>query len=251
MTAVMQTGKTPGFPVRRFIRELTAKQQPNLPRFRLENLCYLWMKILKGNPHLMKFNLLTLLVSIVSFSQAYAQTPAAKTANASAGTAPVSMSQTTNPHLTLTDSQIVEIVRVANEADIDGGKSAEKKATSTEVKNFAKEMVRDHTAANRKILAFAKSEHMVPQPNDTSNGMQKMTKVTADHLSEVKREDFDREYILAEMTMHKEVLTSLDDDLIPGTKNARLKAILKDARKMVSDHLEKAKAIDTKLISNR
>jgi putative membrane protein len=208
------------------------------------------MKILKGNSHLMKFNLL-LLTSLVSVSQVYAQTPAPITANAAAGAAPVSMGKTVNPQQKLTDSQIVEIVRVANVADIDGGKFAQKKATSKDVKNFAKEMVKDHTAANAKILAFAKSEHMVPQPNDTSTGMQKMTKVTSDHLSEVKPADFDREYILAEMTMHKEVLTSLDDDLIPSTKNARLKAILKDARKMVSNHLEKAKAINTALTSDQ
>ena len=41
-------------------------------------------------------------------------------------------------------------------AEVDLGKTAEKKASSPEVKRFAEHMVKDHSAANKKLEALAK-----------------------------------------------------------------------------------------------
>jgi len=49
----------------------------------------------------------------------------------------------------VTDAQIASIVVTANQVDIDAGKIAEARATSHEVKTFARLMVTDHTGVNK------------------------------------------------------------------------------------------------------
>lgn len=149
------------------------------------------------------------------------------------------------------DSQIVEIVKVANDTDIKGGKMAQKKSKREDVKAYAKEMVKDHSAANEKLKKLDSKEKIKMTENDTSRGMKEMAKHTEAHLKSVKAEDFDREYMDSELTMHQEVLDSLDNSLIPSAKDESLKALLKDARQMVSEHLEKAKKISVAITSKK
>jgi putative membrane protein len=149
------------------------------------------------------------------------------------------------------DAQIVAIVKAANDTEIDAGKLAVKRAKRADVKAFAKEMIQDHSEANRKLAKVKSLTKMMSRENETSRGIRKMAAVSAKHLKSVKPADFDREYIDAQLSDHQQVLTALNEDLIPHAQNADLKNFLQDAKQMVSGHLEKAKKIQTAMTSGK
>src|SRR3954465_15183313 len=59
-----------------------------------------------------------------------------------------------------TDTQFLAKAIQDGMAEVDMGKTAEKKASNPEVKKFAERMVKDHTAAGKKLQALAK-EHKI------------------------------------------------------------------------------------------
>jgi putative membrane protein len=66
-----------------------------------------------------------------------------------------------------TDPQIAAIVVTANQVDIDAGKLAESKTTSTPVKQFAERMVTDHTGVNQAATDLVHKLGVTPEDNST------------------------------------------------------------------------------------
>ncbi len=73
----------------------------------------------------------------------------------------------------LTDPQIAHIAYTAGEIDIKAAKQALAKSRNKEVRAFAQQMVRDHTAVNKQALALVKKLKVTPQDNDTSRSLLK------------------------------------------------------------------------------
>src|ERR1051325_5304423 len=65
-----------------------------------------------------------------------------------------------------TDPQIAMIAVVADAVDIDAGSMAAKKTKNKLVREFAKTMVRDHTAVNGQATALAKNIGRIPEGGD-------------------------------------------------------------------------------------
>lgn len=143
----------------------------------------------------------------------------------------------------MTDPQIVAVVMGANSADSAAGAMATTKGTSTEVKQFGKQMVTDHGAANKQLMELTKKLNIMPEQNATSQ------KMAADAQAEMQKQQgltgtaYDREYIDHEVTLHQQVLDALDKTLIPAAQNAELKALLEKIRGVVSAHLDHAKQV--------
>ena len=146
-----------------------------------------------------------------------------------------------------TDAQILAIVTAANQADIDGGKLAQQKATSADVKAFGADMVKDHTQMQADGDAAAKKASLTPEENEASKQMTADAKANADKLAGLDGDAFDKAYVEGEVTMHQEVLDTLDNVLIPAAQNADLKTALQGARAKVAEHLEHAKTLQGKL----
>ena len=72
-----------------------------------------------------------------------------------------------------TDPQIAHIAYTAGNLDIAAGKQALKMSHNAAVRDFAQEMVRDHTAVNDKALALVKKLHVTPAANPTSAALTK------------------------------------------------------------------------------
>src|SRR3954453_5459707 len=70
------------------------------------------------------------------------------------------------------DAQIAHIAYTADNIDIQMGQLALRKSKNAQVRDFAQEMVRDHTAVNDKALALVKKLGVQPQDNDTSRALQ-------------------------------------------------------------------------------
>ena len=63
------------------------------------------------------------------------------------------------------DAQIAHIAYTAGQIDIGAAKLALQKSKNKEVRAFAQDMVRDHTAVNQKALALVKKLKVKPEDN--------------------------------------------------------------------------------------
>jgi putative membrane protein len=146
-----------------------------------------------------------------------------------------------------TDAQIAAIVVTANQVDIDAGKLAESKAHAADVKAFGQRMVTDHTGVNKAASELVQKLNVTPEPNATSESLQKGGDQNLAKLKTLSGAAFDKAYIDHEVTYHEAVVGAMDKTLIPSAKNAELKALLVKVRPAFETHLEHAKKIQSEL----
>ena len=138
------------------------------------------------------------------------------------------------------DAQIAAIVVTANTVDIDAGKLAQKRSKNKEVKQFAKQMVTDHTGVNKQATALATRLKVTPEASDTSKSLKDGGDANISKLKGLKGKEFDKAYVDNEVTYHQAVIDALDKTLIPNAKNAELKDTLVKVRPAFVAHLEHA-----------
>lgn len=145
------------------------------------------------------------------------------------------------------DAQIAMIAVVADQVDIDAGKLAAEKSSDPKVKEFAELMVRDHTSVNQQAAALAKKLNLTPEPSATSKVLKKGGEKNMARLAKLNGAAFDKAYVDHEVAYHEQVLSALDQTLLPNTKNAELKQLLESARPVFVSHLEHAKHLQASL----
>ena len=134
------------------------------------------------------------------------------------------------------DSQIAHIAYTAGQIDVAAAKQALVKSHNVKVRDFAQEMVRDHTAVNDQALALVKKLHVTPQRNSTSASLQKSATAERAKLAKLHGAVFDKAYANNEVAYHKTVNGALENTLIPSAKNAELKSLLQTGLKLFQEH---------------
>lgn len=146
-----------------------------------------------------------------------------------------------------TDPQIAHIAYTAGNLDIEAAKQALKMSHNAAVRDFAQEMVRDHTAVNDKALALVKKLKVTPEANPTSASLTKAADAERAKLSKLTGAAFDREYVNNEVAFHKTVNGALASTLIPSAHNAELKSLLETGLNLFKEHQAHAEQLAAKL----
>jgi putative membrane protein len=136
----------------------------------------------------------------------------------------------------LNDAQIAHIAYTAGQIDITAAKQAIKKATNPAVKEFARDMERDHQAVNVKALALVKKLNVTPEDNATSQALSKAAAGKLAELGKLSGAAYDRAYVESEVAYHKTVNGALRDTLIPNAQNAELKSLLQTGLQLFEAH---------------
>jgi len=147
---------------------------------------------------------------------------------------------------TWTDANIVAMLDEANAADSTASSIAATKATSSEVREFARRMMRDHHQLRAQGAALAKKLNVTPAaPSD--DPVPAMAQDETNTLnSTAKGKDFDKAYIDAEVNAHKAVL-DLATKAAGQTQNSELKNLIQKAAPVIQGHLVKAESIQKSL----
>lgn len=143
----------------------------------------------------------------------------------------------------LTDPQIAHIAYTAGLLDIEGAKQALSKSTNKDVRAFAEDMMRDHTAVNDKALALVKKLNVTPEDNDTSRALTEQAAAKRAELSKLDGSEFDKAYIANEVAYHKTVNGALETTLIPSANNPELKSLLQTGLKIFQGHQQHAEEV--------
>ncbi len=146
-----------------------------------------------------------------------------------------------------TDPQIAHIAYTAGELDVEAGKQALAKTKNKAVKEFAENMVRDHTAVNKQALDLVKKLGVKPEDNDTSKALTKAAEAKRADLAKLSGAAFDKAYVANEIAYHKTVNGALETTLIPSASNAELKSLLQTGLKLFQGHEQHAEHIASEL----
>ena len=122
-------------------------------------------------------------------------------------------------------------------AEVELGKLAEKRASDPAVKQFASEMVKDHSAANDKLEKLA-AQKSVPLPKELSTA-QKATRKTLEMQSAA---DFDAAYIKNQVDAHEDAVALFKKEIASG-KDSDAKSLASNLLPTLQNHLEKAQSL--------
>jgi len=145
------------------------------------------------------------------------------------------------------DPQIVQIVQTANQIDIDQAKLALRKSKNQEVKDFANQMISDHTNMHKAVADLAKKLNVTPEDSDTSKQLKQQAAEEAKKLRALSGKAFDQEYASHEVAYHQAVIDAATKVLIPNAKNAEVKSALEGAAPLLQGHLEHAQQLQQSL----
>lgn len=134
------------------------------------------------------------------------------------------------------DAQIAHIAYTAGQIDVAAGELALKKTKNAEIRSFAQEMVRDHSAVNKQALALVAKLKVTPEDNATSKALSADAAAKLKAYAALDGAAFDRAYIANEIAFHKTVNGALSSTLIPSAQNPELKALLETGLKVFTEH---------------
>lgn len=139
------------------------------------------------------------------------------------------------------DAKFVVTAAADGMAEVNLGKVAEVKASSTRVKNFAAMMVADHSKAGNALADLAKSKNItLPTAPDTS------AQEKAQKLAKKSGKDFDKDYVDAMVDGHKKAV-KLFEDASQNLKDPDLKAFAIKTLPTLKMHLDSINAIHDKM----
>ena len=129
----------------------------------------------------------------------------------------------------------------AGHAEISAAKMALDKSDNADVKRFAQRMIDDHSQANDKLKKIAEEKNVTlpTEPNDEQ-------KEKADELAELSGDDFDLEYMDAQISDHETVIDFFEDEVDNGA-DSDVVGFAKKTLPTLKSHLEMAENINDNL----
>jgi predicted outer membrane protein len=162
------------------------------------------------------------------------------TGGSAAGQTAAAGAAATGAKLSSGDAGILKDMAMANMAEIEGGKMAQSKGQSAEVKAFGQQMIDDHTANLNEVKALA-DKHGVTLPTEPDAKHKSM----AAKLDKMTGADFDKAYMKqAGVQDHKTVHSKLMA-AAKKAKDADVKALVEKTEPVVAQHLKSAQQMPT------
>lgn len=156
------------------------------------------------------------------------------------GMAPASTTATRSSGLS--DANIAYILDQANMADSVWGAIAATKATSANVRDFARTMMRDHHALRKMGEDLVKKLALTPTPPAGDSSQTNLTHVGEMLNNTPKGKDFDKAYIDHEVDYHKAVLQTATTAM-SAAQNTELKNLIQKAAPTIQGHLDRAEKL--------
>jgi putative membrane protein len=175
--------------------------------------------------------------------------PPATTSTSPSSTTP-STTETGKSAAAMSPSAVLSMLHQVNQDEIKLGRAAQSKATNDKVKGFAKDMVDDHTALDKKINEFVQKDgkgkvtlSSSQIPASKRQEMKTMSEEAERKLSSATGATFDRSYMSEMLKGHEAVLSDLDAALPSLKGKDQLHDLVSDARDKVKDHRDHARDI--------
>lgn len=137
----------------------------------------------------------------------------------------------------MSPQDFVDRASASGMAEIESARLALEQGTSTEVKNFAELMIKDHTQANEDLQEIATRKQL-----ELSDAPDAMNKAKAMILELRDGENFDEAYARNQVNAHEQAV-ELFREAAENVRDEDLKAYAKEKLPTLEAHLEKARAL--------
>ncbi len=134
------------------------------------------------------------------------------------------------------DANFVKDAAQGGLMEVQLGKLAQEKAGNEKVKEFGKRMEQDHSKANDELKKIASDKGM-----QLSNELDKKHKAKVDKLAKLSGADFDKQYMDAMVSDHKEDIKKFQREADKG-KEADLKQFASQTLPILKEHLQLAES---------
>src|SRR5579872_7519 len=146
-------------------------------------------------------------------------------------------------------ADVLSQIHATNEAEMKVGRLAEKKGSTEDVRNYGKELARDHSAADRKVIGLAKEEGIeLAPPAGASVDLQKKENhngAVAEMLANVSGNTFDRDFLEAMQKDHEKDIAKLTEAM-NSTSDPKLKNLIAELLPKLKHHEEMAEKLRTR-----
>lgn len=147
----------------------------------------------------------------------------------------------------LNDLQIAHVAYTADNIDIRYAHLALALSSNPDIHEFARTMIRDHTAVNEQALALLAKLKAQPQDNFLSKDLLKGADALVDEMSKLRGAAFDKRYAENELAYHKAVNDLVANAFIPNIENKEVKALFEAGLKIFKAHEHHAQMMVDKL----
>jgi putative membrane protein len=139
------------------------------------------------------------------------------------------------------DRLFVYEATIGGNAEVEFGQLAEQKGRSAVVKDFARQMVADHSKANQQLAQLAQAAN-IPQPRE----LDEEHKAMRSRLDQLSGAEFDLAYIRGQVADHQKTAQLFEWEIGSG-QEPQLKMFASQVLPIVLRHLEMARAVEYQL----
>jgi putative membrane protein len=144
------------------------------------------------------------------------------------------------------DAQLAAVVQALNMDEMQSAQLAESKASSPDVKKFARDIMTQHRDMQNRANAVFSRVQITPNDNAVSTQLKTDAQSEMSTLQGMRGKEFDREYMDGQVRDHNHLL-ELVDRMTPNAKSPELKAELQSMRTKIEAHLRQAERIQQTL----
>ncbi len=150
----------------------------------------------------------------------------------------------------LTEEQAVQVATLANQGEIDMARLVPSRASSAGVKQFAEQMLVDHSSAKHDTEMVIGQLRLMQAGSPVASELKRDSQTAMQTLENKSGAEFDRAYIAEQVKAHTKVLQLFDDKLIPAAKDPALKKLFANMRPVVEHHLKMAQRLEASYSAN-
>lgn len=147
----------------------------------------------------------------------------------------------------LSDAQIAGVTAAAHSNELQQARIAMRRAVRKDVRDYARMLIAHHEKALNESRALENRIGIEPGESNAASDLLASNSELVVKLNDVKRGDFDREFVAAQVGNAEEILAVIDARLLPEARNGELRAAIEALRPMIESHLEIARELERKL----
>ena len=146
------------------------------------------------------------------------------------------------PGATMSDGDVVGVLNTVNHSEIDAGQLARNKASSSEVRAYASQMINEHQLKMQDVIHLASRIGIEPQKSALAQTLENTHQKAMQDLREKSGRDFDKAYLEYQIAMHKRSVELVEDTAV-SVSNLELKRFIRETGPDLQKHLTAAQSI--------
>lgn len=149
---------------------------------------------------------------------------------------------------TMTEPELGSFLVTVNTLEIAEAELAQQQAENAEVRQFAEQLVQEHTRANEQLRqALGGGTTVDQEQSQQAQQLRQEATQSLERMRGLSGAEFDRAFIQHQIEMHQRVLDTLDRTGMTGATQDGMRPLIQELRTTLQSHLQRAQQIQQQL----